>query len=370
EEHFLSELIISDSTDLVGKTLGDVRGRDADVLRLIREEEVTQNPPDNLTLQPRDRLIVLAPAHQAVRMRERAAPDEGSYRSDEEYRRDLMRSGFELVNDSTTVLREGIVGPDSRFEGRTISGLNLRGLYNLRILAVRRRRDELDEDFQDIRLRFGDTVLMKGAQRDFDRLFNTGDLVNLSEPNFVRKRPQKAPLALGAVAAVMILATMGVLPIVGLALLAAIFVVATGCLTSDEAYRAVDWRILFLIFGMLAVGRALQETGAAELIITSAADLVAGFGPYIVLAVIYGISSLLTESVTNNGVAVIITPLVIGLAEQMGVDPRPFVVAVMFAASASFATPLGYQTNTFVYGAGNYRFSDFIRVGLPLNVIM
>jgi di/tricarboxylate transporter len=143
----------------------------------------------------------------------------------------------------------------------------------------------------------------------------------------------------------------------------------TRCVDPDEAFDAIDWRILFLIFGMLGVSLGMQETGTARLIVETVVGLLDGFGPLVILAAVYVLTSVLTEMVTNNAVAILIGPIVIGVAVQLGYDPRPFIMAVMFAASSSFATPIGYQTNTFVYGAGGYKFRDFLVVGLPLNVI-
>jgi di/tricarboxylate transporter len=148
-----------------------------------------------------------------------------------------------------------------------------------------------------------------------------------------------------------------------------VVVMMTGCIDPQEAFEAIDWRILFLIFGMLGVSLGMQETGTAQLIIETVVGLLDGFGPLVILAAVYVLTSTLTEMVTNNAVAILVGPIVIGMAVQLGYDPRPFIMAVMFAASASFATPIGYQTNTFVYGAGGYKFRDFLVVGLPLNVI-
>ena len=173
-----------------------------------------------------------------------------------------------------------------------------------------------------------------------------------------------------SIAGYLILAALEVLPIVALAIIAATAVIVLGCLTADEAYGAIQWRILFLIFGMLALGMAMEKTGAVALIVNYIAGIVGGLGPIATLAAIYLLTSLLTEIVSNNATALLLTPIAIGLAQQLGLDPRPFVVAVLFAASASFATPIGYQTNTLVYNAGGYRFTDFVRIGLPLNIVM
>ena len=186
------------------------------------------------------------------------------------------------------------------------------------------------------------------------------------------ERPQrraKAPIAVVTILGVMILAAFDVMPIAGLALIGAVVVMITGCVDPDEAFEAIDWRILFLIFGMLGLSMGLEKTGTARLIVEAVVRSVGEVGPLAILAAVYVLTSALTEMVSNNAVAVLIGPIVIALAVQLGIDPRPFIMAVMFAASASFATPIGYQTNTFVYSAGGYRFRDFLVVGLPLNIL-
>ncbi|WP_341714042.1 SLC13 family permease, partial [Erythrobacter sp.] len=155
-----------------------------------------------------------------------------------------------------------------------------------------------------------------------------------------------------------------------LAMIDAAVVVATGCLDTEDAYKAIDWRILTLIFGMLAISIAMNKVGLVDTVVSHVMTLSPLLGPLFMLSFIYLLTSVLTEVVSNNAVAVLVTPIAIGVAQQLGADPTPFVVAVMFAASASFATPIGYQTNTFVYSAGGYRFSDFMRIGVPLNLIM
>jgi di/tricarboxylate transporter len=202
------------------------------------------------------------------------------------------------------------------------------------------------------------------------RLFDARELINLGEPMLRRFRKEKAPIVLGIAAAFVILAAFGVMPIVALALIAASAMLLAGCLSPQRAYEAIDWKILFLVFGMLAIGRALDASGSAEVIVRGLIALAGDLSPWVVLAIVYLIASVLTELITNNAVAIVLTPIAIALAGDLGLDPRPFAVAVMFAGSASFATPLGYQTNTFVYGAGNYRFVDFVKIGLPLNILM
>ena len=183
-------------------------------------------------------------------------------------------------------------------------------------------------------------------------------------------RRGKAPLALAALFAVVALAAIGVADISLVSLVAVAFILILRCIDNDEAWSSIDAGVLVLIFSMLVVGAGLQHSGAIALIVGAIAPPLADMPPIIALAAVYLLASTLTEAVTNSAVAVVVTPLAIGLADQIGVDPRPFVVAVMFGASASFATPIGYQTNTLVYGAGNYKFTDFIKIGLPMNIIV
>jgi len=171
-----------------------------------------------------------------------------------------------------------------------------------------------------------------------------------------------------ALAGIVIFAALGIAPIFALSLVAVAVVLLTRCIDADEAFGFVDGRLLALIFSMLAVGAALDHTGAVALIANGIAPYLAGLPPFWIVWAIYLLTSILTELVSNNAVAVVVTPLAIGLAHAMGIDPRPLVVAVMVAASASFATPIGYQTNMLVYGPGGYRFTDFLKVGIPLNL--
>jgi di/tricarboxylate transporter len=164
------------------------------------------------------------------------------------------------------------------------------------------------------------------------------------------------------------LAGLGAAPIFLLAILAVAVVLLSRCIDADEAFGAVDGRLLVLIFSMLAIGAGLENSGAVKLIAEAVAPGLGKLPAFLIVWAIYLLTSVLTELVSNNAVAVVVTPIAIGLAQALGLDPRPLVVAVMVAASASFATPIGYQTNTLVYGPGGYRFSDFLKVGVPLNL--
>ena len=252
--------------------------------------------------------------------------------------------------------------------GKSLGEMRLRRRYGVYPLAVHRRNQNLGGYLDDLIIRVGDTLLLEGAPEDIQRLAQDMGLVDVAEPTERAYRCRQAPIALLALAGIVIFAALGIAPIFALSLVAVAVVLLTRCIDADEAFGFVDGRLLALIFSMLAVGAALDHTGAVALIANGIAPYLAGLPPFWIVWAIYLLTSILTELVSNNAVAVVVTPLAIGLAHAMGIDPRPLVVAVMVAASASFATPIGYQTNMLVYGPGGYRFTDFLKVGIPLNL--
>ena len=198
----------------------------------------------------------------------------------------------------------------------------------------------------------------------------SGDVVSITEPTARAFRRRQAPIAILTLIGIVAFAAFGILPISLLAIVGVVGILLLRCIDNDEAWSSIDGSILILIFSMLIVGAGLEATGAVELVVSAIVPYLMGLPLLVTLIAVYVIASFLTEIVTNNAVAVILTPIVISLTAQLGVDPRPFLVAVMIAASASFATPIGYQTNTLVYGAGNYKFTDFLKIGVPMNIIV
>ncbi|NCO21853.1 MAG: SLC13 family permease, partial [Rhodobacterales bacterium] len=183
-------------------------------------------------------------------------------------------------------------------------------------------------------------------------------------------RRNKAPIAVGVLAAVVVLAALDVAPIFALAVLGVSVILLTRCIDADEAFSFIEGRLLALIFAMLAVGAAMQSSGAVALLVGVVQPKLTGLPPTVVILCVYLLASTLTEMVSNNAVGVIFTPIVIELGIALGLDPRGLVVAVMFAASAAFSTPIGYQTNMLVYGPGGYKFTDYMRVGIPMNILL
>ena len=272
-----------------------------------------------------------------------------------------------LGSRSTTTV-EALITPGTRLIGRSLGNLRLRRRYGVYPLAVHRRNQNIGRQLDDVVIRVGDTLLLEGTPEDIRRLASDMDMVDIAQPTARSYRRGHAPVVIGVLALVVLLAALGVAPIFPLALLGVALVLAFRSIDADEAFAAVDGRLLILIFSMLAVGAGLQNSGAIMMIADRLAPVIAGLPPPLIVWSIYLLTSVFTEMVSNNAVAVVVTPVAIAIAAAIGVDPRPLVVAVMVAASASFATPIGYQTNTLVYGPGGYHFTDFIRIGLPLNL--
>ena len=359
---FLTEVLVPGGSPLVGKTLHEAglsRKRGHHVVDIIRDEGSLNPEHGEPKLQAGDRLVLRTSVAEFVGLR-----NGGDV---------TFENTDPLVEPITTRdvrMMEGIIGPHSSLVGQRVSDLNLRRLYDTYILAIHRQNENLHTNFDQVRLQFGDTLLLEGPGAGLKRLFDRQELVNLTEVTALPFRRNRAWLAILATLAVVVLSAFDMFPISTTALIAAAFVVITGCLDADEAYKAVHWPILMLIFGMLAIGLAMEKTGAASMLVQTIMGFVGPLGPFVILSILYLLTSMTTEFISNNAAAILLTPIGLGLADQLGVDPRPFAIAVMFAASASFSTPIGYQTNTFVYGAGGYRFTDFTRAGLPLNITL
>ena len=282
------------------------------------------------------------------------------------------RKDVHLVDKLSSVKTETVevlIGPGCRLEGQRLGDMRLRRRYGVYVLAVHRHNQNIGRQLDDLVVRVGDTLLLEGTVEDIQRLAADMDLVDVNRPRVVAFRRAKAPIALAALAGIVVLSALDLAPILPLALIAVAVILTTHCVDSDEAFSFVDGRLMAMIFAMLAVGEGLDQSGAVGLIVNGVAPWLEQLGPFALILAVYFIGLVLTEFLSNNAVAVIYTPVAIQLAEKLGHDPRPFVVAVMFSATLAFATPVGYQTNMMVYGPGGYRFSDFTKVGLPLNII-
>ncbi len=274
-----------------------------------------------------------------------------------------------LVAESAVTM-EALIPVGSRLIGQYVDQFNADEAQNVEIVAVHRLKGEISADFKTVRLSAGDTVLIKGDETVLGRMFADDQLSNLRSPAYEPYQKSKAPIAIAAIFAAIGLATFNILPIAGGAFIAAVLVMATQCIKVKDAYRALQGNVLLLIYAMLAVSIAMEKTGALGLIVDSIMGLAQGMPPFVIISIIYLLTSCITEVFSNNAAAVMLTPIAVGMAQSLGVDPVPFVVAIMFGASASFATPVGYQTNTLVFNAGGYKFVDFLRIGVPMNILM
>ena len=359
-QQYLVEVLISHDSHLIGKRPLDVpvfKGLDRRIMDVVRGDLSLRRNLAEVYLAAGDIVVLKSSMKDVVKIRD----DRGVEINAGE--------NVEPVAARSAVVVEALVGPGSRLIGHTLRAARLRRRYGVYPMAMHRHSENITVRLEDEPLAVGDTLLLEGSPEDLDRLADDMRLVNLSQGQEKPLRHAKAPIAGLAILGVVAGSAFGLMPIAALAWIGVAVVLLAGCVDSEDAFAAVDWRIIIMIYAMLAFGRSLEDSGAVKLIVDAVTPYLTSLPPIALIAMIYVIASSLTEIVTNNAVAVVVTPVAIGLAQSLGLDPRPFVLAVMFAASASFATPIGYQTNTLVYSAGGYRFMDFVRIGVPLNIL-
>ena len=277
-----------------------------------------------------------------------------------------------LVDKLSSVATETVevlISPGCRMIGRSLGELRLRRRYGVYVLAAHRRSQNIGRQLDELVVRVGDTLLLEGAIGDIQRLAADMDLIDITHPTIKAFRRAKSPIAIAALAFIVVLAALDAAPIMALALIAVVVILLTRCIDSDEAFSFVDGRLLAMIFAMLAVGEGLDQSGAVGLIVGAVRPWMEGLSPFVTILCVYFLGVVLTEFLSNNAVAVVYTPIAMELGTSLGLDPRPFAVAVMFSATLAFATPVGYQTNMMVYGPGGYRFVDYMKIGIPLNLI-
>jgi di/tricarboxylate transporter len=352
---FFTEVAIPEGSVLAGRKPAEVelfnRGG-ARIIDVLRGDASLRRQMEGVVLQEGDRVVLRSPMSEILGLK------------DHKQLRDVDK-----LSSVQTQTVEVLVTPGCLMIGRTLGSLRLRRRYGVYVLAVHRRDKDIGRQLDDVEVQIGDTLLLEGEFGDIQRLATDMEMVDVSHPTERPYRRKHAPLVIAVLVGVVVLAALNVAPIQYLAFIGVGIVLASGAVDSDEALAAVDGRLMALLFGMLGVGAGLEHSGAVALLVTWMAPWLQGVSPYLLVFCVYAMTSFLTEVVSNNAVAVICTPIVITLAQTLGVDPRPLVIVVMIGASASFATPIGYQTNTLVYGPGGYRFSDFLRFGVPLNVI-
>jgi di/tricarboxylate transporter len=367
-KQFLGEITIAEGHAFEGISaraglfagLGDLTPR-----MILRGDETILPPFDDITLTAGDRLIVTA-----TRQAFSKALSSGNLTI-----KTLDPSGdggAEHTNriGPDMVMAEAVVAPGSRYAGRTMQYSGLRTQFGVTLFGLQRKSRMARSALSEIRLEPGDTLLLCGRESAIAALRGNHDLLLLEYS--ARPIPQgaKAALAASIFFAVVLMSAAGVLPIVVLAVLGALLMVATGCLTIGEAARSFDRSIFMLVGASIAAATALERTGGAALIAEGTVSLLAGMPPAAILSGLFLVIAIMTNLLSNNATAVLFTPLALDMALRLGVAPEPFLACVIFAANASFATPIGYQTNLLVMGPGRYRFIDFVKAGIPLVILV
>jgi di/tricarboxylate transporter len=364
---YLTEVVLLANAPSVGKKIMDcplVKSLDIDILDINRDGQRFFMPGAHMELQEGDILKVRCNLEKIKALKER----EGIV-----LKSDIKFQDKDIENDNT-LLVEAVIAPNSQFEGQTVKQIGFRQKYGATVLAIRHRGEVMREKVANTILRSGDTLLIEAERYKLDslrqlQLHGRNTFLIVNEVGFEKFKTDKIVYVLAAMVGIVLLAAFNILPIMVAALLGSIFLITTNCISMEEAYKAIDWKVIFLLAGAMSLGVAMDNSGASALISKLLIDGLGQWGPSAIVSILYLVTVLITSVMSNNASAVLLAPIAIAAAIAMEVDPRPFLMAITFAASSSFLTPIGYQTNTMIYGAGKYKFMDFVIVGGPLNLI-
>lgn len=364
---YLTEMRVEEHSPLVGDPLGRARfgeKYDLTILQARRGGLEVLGPDTDRPLRPGDVLLVEGPVRDILRAGrvEGLRPEPGW---------SVQEWGAETaVTPDQLQLAEITLAPRSHQEGATLKEINLRARYGTSVLAMRHAGESLVTNLGAVPLQFGDVLLVQGAPDKLELLRRDNDFLMLDLPPIEMRRIEKAPLTVLILLGVLLAVAVGWWSVSTTMLVGAALMVLTGVLTMDEAYEAIDWKSVFLIAGMLPLGIAMENTGTARLLADQIVTAVGGWGVYAVLAGVFLLTALLTEVISNAAATVLMVPIAIDAALNLGANPQTFVMATVIAASTSFLMPVGHQVNVIIYGPGGYKFSDYARVGIGLNLIL
>ncbi|WP_436902046.1 SLC13 family permease [Halovenus halobia] len=368
---YLTEVVVTENSDLVGLTVAQSVAQlnvEGDVIQVIRDERVYTEPLARKEIRPGDILVLRTDQQSVMTFLETEGLE---LAPDAPVSEDTLDATAEELEPSTNQeLVEIVVAPGASILGKTLETLSFRDRYDATVLAIRRGGDVIHARMDERKLRPGDTLLVQASETTVKRFANDRDFIvaqSLTLPDF---RSERIPVALGIVGAVVGLAAFEVLPIVVSSLGGIVAMVATGCVKPEEVYQSVDWSVIFLLAGLIPLGVAMERTGAAEWLAAVILLVTAGLSPALVLGLFYLFTALITNLISNNASVVLMIPVAVEAATEIGADPFTFVLAVTFGASTAMLTPIGYQTNLMVYGPGGYKFTDFLRVGAPLQLLL
>ena len=366
-EDYVTEVVVKPSSKLIGKTLRSAQLRrdfQVDVLEIIRDGERLPQPVAERKVCAEDILMMRGKTEDVLKIRT-------------EQDLDLLPEvkfnpqNLETELSSTNVgVAEVLILSNSRLIGTTLKDLKFRQRYNLTVLAIRRGEELIRDRLARVRLRFGDLMLVRGSKQSLLGLQTTRELlvIEQKEPETIRR--DRAGIAIAIILGVILLAAFNLLPILVSALIGVVLMIVTGCLQPGELYGAVRWDVIFLLAGLIPLGTAMDNSGATQWLADNLLIIGGNLNGYWILLFFFVITSLLTEILSNNASVVLLIPIAVKVAESLDLNPVAMMFAVTFAASNSFMTPIGYQTNTMVYSPGGYKFGDFFRVGAPLNLLM
>ncbi len=361
---YLTEVVVREDSPLVGRTVRDALREgdlDVDVVQLIRGEERFLEPLGPKSIRAGDVFAVRTDRDTLVDLMDAEGMDLVAT--------DVPEAELERAESGQNLI-EVVVAPGSALVGESLSASRFRQRYGATVLALRRGPAVLHERMDRIRLRVGDTLLVQATTETVEQFTTGRDFIVAGEVERPDYRRSRIPVAVGIVGAVVALAALGVIHVVVAALGGAVAMVVTGCLRPGEVYDTVQWDVIVLLAGVIPLGVALEETGGADLVAETVVASGATLPPLAVLALLYVLTALLTNVISNNASVVLMLPVAVEAARQLDANAFSFVLAVTFAASTAFMTPVGYQTNLFVYGPGGYRFTDYVRVGGPLQLLI
>ena len=364
---YVTEVVVTPRSTLIGQTLkesGIQRKFDVDVLELIRNDSHFPQPIADKIINVGDILIVRGSRQDLLNIKEEKGleilPD---VKFNQEWWEQELNTGQEKIG-------EVLILSNSRLIGSTLKDLRFRQRYNATVLAIRRGEEFLRERLGKIPLRFGDLLLVQGPKQSFLGLQTTRELLVIEQKTVENIPSDKAIISIMICLAVIIISAFNLSPIMVSALAGVVLMVLTGCLKPGEIYGAVRWDVIFLLAGLIPLGTAMTNSGATELLAKPLLIVGSNLSGYWILLFFYITTSLLTAILSNNAAVLLMIPLGVQVATALDLNPLAVMFAVTFAASNSFMTPIGYQTNTMIYGPGGYRFTDFVRLGTPLSLIM
>mgnify|MGYP005666391787 CR=1 FL=1 len=363
-QDFLTEAVILPDSKFIGQPIGETvffTDEDLDLIEIKRNGQPAYFPNRIQRLRANDVLLLKGSVEKIAQLRK-------------DHELELLPSQTvkddDRLNTEDMVLCEVLVRPNSRLLGKSLNKVSLRRDYNAVPLAIKKHHLPYFFKFVKNKIESGDIILMEISRANFDRFYNSSEFVVLQEHENLSGKTGKKYVATAIVLGVILLAAFNVVPILVSALLGCVAMVVTGCLNLQRAYNRVDWSVFFLLAGVIPLGTAMDNTGASQLIATTFVEWFGEVSPRMLVSVLFIFTVFFSSIISNNATAILLAPIAFSIAANLNIDPRPLLLTVMFAANTSYISPIGYQTNTLIYGPGNYRFVDFIKVGGLLTLLI